>query len=143
MPPVVSPQTPRFISRQPLWDFLTPYFARVFKEKGREALADELAAFAPSLRQSEEEIQEEADFKAMLAEWAKPLGSDVALVVPVLKAMLLAQYGTKNYFTQVLGWGGDVMMGDKGLSAVYIKTLGEVVAERRRTVRTLRLTSTR
>ena len=116
--------------RQPLWDFLTPYFARVMKEKGREALANELVAFAPSLRQSEEQIQEEADFKKMLEEWAKPLGSDVALVVPVLKSMLLAQYGTKNYFTQVLGWGGDVMMGDKGLSAVYIKTLGEVVAEK-------------
>ena len=100
------------------------------KEKGREALANELVAFAPSLRQSEEQIQEEADFKKMLEEWAKPLGSDVALVVPVLKAMLLAQYGTKNYFTQVLGWGGDVMMGDNGLSAIYIKTLGEVVTEK-------------
>ena len=116
--------------RQPVWDFLSPYFARVMKEKGKKALSDELVAFAPLLRQSDEEIQEEADFKATLAEWAKPLGSDVEFVVPVLKAMLLAQYGTKNYFTQVLGWGGDVMMGDKGLSAVYIKTLGEVVAEK-------------
>ena len=116
--------------RQPVWDFLTPYFARVMKEKGKKALADELVAFAPLLRQSEEEVQEEADFKEMLKEWAKPLGSDVEFAVPVLKAMLLAQYGTKNYFTQVLGWGGDVMMGDKGLSAVYIKTLGEVVAEK-------------
>ena len=116
--------------RQPVWDFLTPYFARVMKEKGKRALADELVAFAPLLRQSEEEVQEEADFKKMLEEWAKPLGSDVEFVVPVLKAMLLAQYGTKNYFTQVLGWGGDVMMGNTGLSAVYIKTLGEVVAEK-------------
>lgn len=116
--------------RQPVWDFLTPYFARVMKEKGKRALADELVAFAPLLRQSDEQIQEEADFKKMLEEWAKPLGSDVEFVVPVLKAMLLAQYGTKNYFTQVLGWGGDVMMGNTGLSAVYIKTLGEVVAEK-------------
>ena len=116
--------------RQPVWDFLTPYFARVMKEKGKRALADELVAFAPLLRQSDEQIQEEADFKKMLEEWAKPLGSDVEFVVPVLKAMLLAQYGTKNYFTQVLGWGGDVLMGNTGLSAVYIKTLGEVVAEK-------------
>ena len=116
--------------RQPVWDFLTPYFARVMKEKGKRALADELVAFAPLLRQGDEQIQEEADFKKMLEEWAKPLGSDVEFVVPVLKAMLLAQYGTKNYFTQVLGWGGDVMMGNTGLSAVYIKTLGEVVAEK-------------
>ena len=116
--------------RQPVWDFLTPYFARVMKEKGKRALADELVAFAPLLRQSDEQIQEEADFKKMLEEWAKPLGSDVEFVVPVLKAMLLAQYGTKNYFTQVLGWGGDIMMGNTGLSAAYIKTLGEVVAEK-------------
>lgn len=116
--------------RQPVWDFLTPYFARVMKEKGKRALADELVAFAPLLRQSDEQIQEEADFKKMLEEWAKPLSSDVEFVVPVLKAMLLAQYGTKNYFTQVLGWGGDIMMGNTGLSAAYIKTLGEVVAEK-------------
>ena len=116
--------------RQPLWDFLTPYFARLAKEKGREALVADLVAFAPFLRQSDEEIQEEADFKKTLEEWAKPLGSDGSLVAPVLKAMLLAQYGTKNYFTQVLGWGGDVMMGNKELSALYVKTLGEVVAEK-------------
>ena len=116
--------------RQPLWDFLTPYFARVAREKGANALADELVVFAPMLRQSDEAVQEEADFKAMLAEWTRPLASDAGLLVPVLKAMLLSQYGTKDYFTQVLGWGGDVMMGDRGLSAVYVKTLGEVVAEK-------------
>ena len=116
--------------RQPLWDFLTPYFARLSKEKGIQALADDLVVFAPLLRQSGEEIQEESDLKVMLTEWAKPLGSDPALVAPVLKAMLLAQYGTKDYFSQVLGWGGDVMMGDKSLTALYIKTLGEVVVEK-------------
>ena len=116
--------------RQPLWDFLTPYFSRLAKEKGKKALADDLVAFAPSLRQSAASIQEEPDFKNMLAEWAKPLGKDPALVVPVLRAMLLAQYGTKNYFTQVLGWGGDIMMGDRSLSEIYVKTLGEVVAEK-------------
>ena len=116
--------------RQPLWDFLTPYFARLEKEKGKAALADGLVVFAPLLRQSDEKIQEEADFKETLANWAKPLGKDPALVVPVLKAMLLAQYGTKDYFSQTLGWGGDLLMGDDGLSALYVKTLGEVVSEK-------------
>ena len=52
------------------------------------------------------------------------------MVASVLKAMLLAQYGTKDYFSQTLGWGGDVMMGDKTLFARYVKTLDEVVAEK-------------
>ena len=116
--------------RQPLWDFLTPYYARLFKTKGKKALADDLVAFAPLLRQSDENIQEEADFKEMLTEWAKPLEGDAELVPAVLKAMLLAQYGTKDYFSQSLGWGGDVMMGDKTLFAKYLKTLDEVVAEK-------------
>ena len=116
--------------RQPLWDFLTPYFARYEKEKGKAALADELVVFAPLLRQSDEKVQEEADFKEMLKNWATPLGKDPALIVPVLKAMLLAQYGTKDYFSQTLGWGGDLMMDDDDLSALYVKTLGEVVVEK-------------
>ena len=116
--------------RQPLWDFLTPYFARLAKAKGKQALADDLVAFAPLLRQSDEAVQEEADFKKTLAEWAEPLAGDAELVASVLKAMLLAQYGTKDYFSQTLGWGGDLMMGDKKLFALYVKTLDEVVAEK-------------
>ena len=116
--------------RQPLWDFLTPYFARLAKEKGPQALADDLAVFAPLLRQSDEKIQEEADFKAMLVEWTKPLGRNMNLVAPVLKAMLTAQFDTKNYFSQTLGWGSDVMLGGKDgdNTSLYIKTLGEVLA---------------
>ena len=115
--------------RQPLWDFLTPYYERLFKEKGKKALADDLVAFAPLLRQSDEEIEEEADLKAMLTEWAKPLAGDAELLPAVLKAMLLAQYGTKHYFSQVLGWGSDAMVGDKVLFAKYMRALDEVVAE--------------
>ena len=114
--------------RQPLWDFLTPYFARLAKEKGNQALADDLVAFAPLLSQSDGRIQEESDFKAMLVEWTKPLGGDLALVLPVLRAMLDAQYGTKDYFSQVLGWGGDAMMGSPDGVAKYMKALADVVA---------------
>ena len=116
--------------RQPLWDFLTPYFARLAKAKGRQALADDLVAFAPLLRQSDEAIQEEADFKKALTDWTEPLAGDPAMIASVLKAMLLSQYGTRDYFSQTLGWGGDVMMGDKKLFALYVKTLDEVVAEK-------------
>ena len=117
--------------RQPLWDFLTPYFARVAKEKGAKALADELVVFAPLLRQPEERLQEESDFKVVLKEWTRPLGTDMNLHAQVLKAMLSAQYGTRDYFSQVLGWGGDVMMGGGENSALFMRTLNEMVAERR------------
>lgn len=114
--------------RQPLWDFLTPYFARLAKEKGKKALADDLVVFAPLLTQSDRKIQEEADFKKTLEEWTKPLGGDVSLVVPVLRAMLDSQYGTKDYFSQVLGWGGDALMGTPDGVAKYMQALGDVVA---------------
>ena len=116
--------------RQPLWDILTPYFERLAKERGVQALADNLVEFAPLLRQSERKIQEESDFGEMLKKWTAPLGGDTSLLVPVLKAMLSAQYGTPNYFSQTLGWGGDAMMGDQGKSRLFVKTIGDVMSEK-------------
>jgi len=116
--------------RQPLWDFLTPYFARVAEEKGRQALADALVEFAPLLRQDGVKIQEEADFKAVLKTWADPISDDIKLVTQVFKAMLNAQYGTHDYFTEVLGWGGDAMMSDEKGTEVFFKTLNQLVAEK-------------
>ena len=116
--------------RQPLWDILTPYFERLAKERGVQALADGLVEFAPLLRQSERKIQEEADFGEMLKKWAAPIGGDASLLVPVFKAMLAAQYDTPNYFSQTLGWGGDAMMGDQGASALFVKTVGDVMSEK-------------
>ena len=116
--------------RQPLWDILTPYFERLAKEKGVQALADGLVEFAPLLKQSDRKIQEESDFGEMLKKWTAPLGGDTSLLAPVLKAMLSAQYGTPNYFSQTLGWGGDAMMGDKEKSSLFVKAIGEVMAEK-------------
>ncbi len=116
--------------RQPLWDILTPYFDRLAKEKGKQALADDLVEFAPLLTQSESKIQEEADFGQMLTKWTEPLGSDVTLLSPVIKAMLLAQYGTSHYFSQTLSWAGDLLMKDSGKSAAFVNMLAEVVKEK-------------
>lgn len=116
--------------RQPLWDLLTPYFERVAKERGKQPLADALVEFAPLLRQDDEKLQEEADFKEALKNWAAPLVGDAGLVASVLRATLLAQYGTRDYFSQALGWGGDAMLsGQDGMTA-FFKTLEEVVAEK-------------
>ena len=118
------------ISRQPLWDFLTPYFARVAKERGAQALADAIAEFAPLLRQDDAKLQEEADFKAALKEWAEPLSGDSRLLARALKAVLGAQYGTRDFFSQTLGWGGDAMFsGNEGMPE-FFKALEEVVTEK-------------
>ncbi len=114
--------------RQPVWDLCTPYFSRVAKEKGPEALADALVSFAPYFRQSDVKIQEEADFRSQLKSWTEPLGANQKLKLSVLKAMLSAQYGTRDYFSQTLGWGGEFMMSGNAESALFIKTIGEVVA---------------
>ena len=116
--------------RQPLWDFLAPYFARMAKERGKQALADALVEFAPLLRQDDVKLQEEADFKAALKTWSAPIADDRNLTMQVLKAMLGAQYGTRDYFTQTLGWGGDLMMSDEDGTAAFFKTLNQLVAEK-------------
>ncbi|MBO7483359.1 MAG: discoidin domain-containing protein [Kiritimatiellae bacterium] len=115
--------------RQPLWDLLTPFFERVAKEQGAKALADELIAFAPYLRQRGDKIVEEADFGVVLERWCKPLGSDSQARYNVLKAMLEAQYGTNDYFSYMLGWGSDYFMklGEGGVKT-FIKCLGEALA---------------
>ena len=115
--------------RQPLWDFLTPYFARVADERGAAALADALVEFAPLLRQEDAVLQEEADFKAQLAVWTKPFDGDMQLVMKVLRATLLAQYGTRDYFSQALGWGGDSMMSGEDGTRAFFGVLEGVMAE--------------
>lgn len=115
--------------RQPLWDLLTPFFDRVAKELGPKALADELIAFAPYLRQRDDKLIEEADFGVVLERWCKPLGSDSQARYNVLKAMLEAQYETNDYFSYMLGWGSDYFMklGEGGVKT-FIKCLGEALA---------------
>ena len=116
--------------RQPVWDFLTPYFGRVAAEGGAKALADALVEFAPLLRQDDGKIQEEADFKTALDEWTKPIAGNRDLVATVLKAMLGAQYGTRDYFSQTLGWGGDILMADGKGTKTFMDVLDAVVAEK-------------
>ncbi len=116
--------------RQPVWNFLTPYFARVAREKGAKALAEALVALAPNLRQSDAKIQEEADFGNALETWTKPLGGDAQLRSDVLKAMLDTQYGTPNYFSQTLKWGSDSFMKSPDGLQTFVKCICEVLKDR-------------
>ncbi len=119
--------------RQPLWDILTPYFKRLAKEKGAAALAADLVEFAPLLRQSPEKLQEEADFKAVLEEWGESLGSDRQMRYDVLKAMLAAQFGTPNYFSQTMDWGSDYFSKTAAGVQELNKCLNEALEERAKT----------
>ena len=99
--------------RQPLWDLLTPYFERVNEEKGASGLAAAIMELAPSLRQDDGRIQEEGDFKSMVAKWTEPIAENRALMGEVSMAVLTAQGGTRNYFAQTLAWCGDFIIDDK------------------------------
>ena len=110
--------------RQPLWDILSVYFSRVAKEAGAESLAGEIAHFAPLLRQCGKKLAEEGDFKAALVSWLKPLERDAALKENVLFAVLTAQSGTPDYFTQVLSGCADFIVSDEKRFGRLIALLG-------------------
>lgn len=57
------------VGRDPLWQFLTPYFERFAKERDARALHDEMIALAPLLRREEKWTPEESDFAPTLEKW--------------------------------------------------------------------------
>ena len=114
--------------RQPLWDILTPYFARVAREKGKPALKDELIEFAPLLRQGGDRLQEESDFSTVLNKWGEALGGDPNLRYDVLKAMMAAQVGTRDYFSQAMSWGSEFFSKTAQGVQTFTKCLGEALA---------------
>ncbi|MBR0197546.1 MAG: discoidin domain-containing protein [Kiritimatiellae bacterium] len=115
--------------RQPLWNILTPYFKRVAIDKGAGGLKDELIAFAPLLKQAPSKLQEEADFQTNLVTWTEALGNDRQARYDVLKAMLVAQYGTSDYFSQVMGWGSEYFTKSPEGSQLFTKCMNEALAE--------------
>lgn len=114
--------------RQPLWNILTPYFERVAREKGKDALKDDLLAFAPLLRQGGSKISEEADISTVLPKWTEPIANDKQAMYEVLKATLEAQYGTSDYFSQTMGWGSDHFTKSADGSKLFTKCLNEAMA---------------
>jgi len=115
--------------RQPLWDILTPYFARVAREKGKAALRDELIEFAPLLKQGSDRLQEEADFSTVLKTWGEALGGDAEMRYDVLKAMMTAQAGTRNYFSQTMSWGSEFFSKTAQGVQTFTRCLGEALAD--------------
>lgn len=97
---------------EPLWELLSPYFGRTAEEKGAAALCDELVAFAPLLKQSQDRSME-GDFKSSLETWSKPFANEPALKEKAICAMLKAQYGSGSFFAKTLDWCGGFMTADK------------------------------
>ena len=113
--------------RQPLWDILSAYFKRVEKECGAVALADELVAMMPSLKQVEDGIREEGYFDRALSVWTKPLKKDLPQIERVAEAALKTQIGTKDYFSQTIIWGVGCFDKDEALFVRYVKLLETVL----------------
>lgn len=109
--------------RHPLWDLLTPYFRRVANEAGPQALYDALAEFAPLLRQGDELLQDNGDFSVVVKDWTRPLASEPELMEKSIADFAAAQYGTKTYFTQVLGWGAPFLFADEKRADRFLKLL--------------------
>ena len=115
--------------RQPLWDVLSAYFSRVAKESGNASLAEELAHFAPLLRQCGEKLAEEGDFNAALASWMKPLDGNAALKEKALFAAISAQTGTPDYFSQTLSGNADFIVSDEKRFERLVASLGKQSAK--------------
>ena len=109
--------------RHPLWDLMTPYFERVAKEKGAEALVAELEEFAPLFRQGETVMKDEGDFRSIAERWTKPLEGDAALKERAVVAFASAQYGTRTFYTQTLGWCASFLFEDEARAERFLKLL--------------------
>lgn len=54
---------------QPMWDLLTPYFERIAKEQGAEAVKQEFMRLEPAIKTPPVRLAEEANFDAMRKKW--------------------------------------------------------------------------
>lgn len=109
--------------RHPLWDLLTPYFKRVGEENGAEALTEAIEEFAPLLRQPDEKLQDDGDFSSIVKRWTQPLESNPELMDRAVECIAGGQYGTKTYFTQVLGWCAPYVFETEKRAKAFMKLL--------------------
>ena len=121
--------------RHPLWDLLTPYFRRVAREKGGEALVAELEEFAPFLRQRDTNMQDEGNFCSAIERWTKPIEDDAALKEKAVVIFATAQYGTRTFFTQTLGWSAPFLFADEGRAKRFMHLLPKLAEKFANTLR--------
>ena len=77
----------------------------------------------PGLRQGGAKLQEEGDFAAALTAWSAPLAGTPPLVERVADAAIDAQYGTDDYFSQVLSLYSGFMLSDSGRFGRFVARL--------------------
>ena len=121
--------------RRPLWDLLTPYFERVAEEKGPQGLSEALAEAAPFLRQGEKALQDEGDFSSVLAIWTKPLEEHPELMEKTAEAFAAAQFGTRSFFSQTLGWCAPFVFADEKRAERFLKELPKIAEKFARTAK--------
>ena len=121
--------------RNPLWDLLTPYFQQVASEKGGEALVAELEECAPFIRQGETVMQDEGNFCSAIELWTKPIEEDAALKEKAVVIFATAQYGTRTFFTQTLGWSAPFLFADEGRAKRFMRLLPKLAEKFANTLR--------
>lgn len=121
--------------RHPLWDLMTPYFERVAKEKGAELLVAELEEFAPLLRQGEAAMIDEGDFCRVVERWTKPLEGESALMERAVVAFVSAQYGTRTFYTQILGWCATFLFEDEARADRFMRMLPKLARKLANSIR--------
>lgn len=109
--------------RQPYWELLLPYLNRVLAEKGRDALSAEIVRFAPSMRQPADKLAEEGDFGGLAAMLAKPFDDSPAEKEKIFFAMLEAQKGRPEFFSQALQSAAGFMLSDPGRAERFASRL--------------------
>lgn len=115
--------------RHPLWDLLTPYFERLAGEGSAKDLADALAEFAPLLRQRDEMLQDNGDISIVLKRWARPLESNPEEMERAVQSIVAAQYGTKTYFAQTLGWCAQFIFADEKRASRFLNSIPKMAAK--------------
>ena len=73
-------------------------------------------------------MTEEADFKSIIAAWTGPFAKDAEASLAVARALLKAQYGTRDYFTQTLAWGAETLTGTEAGLAAFVAAIEAAVA---------------
>ncbi|MGX8704518.1 MAG: hypothetical protein ACSW8H_08745, partial [bacterium] len=101
----------------------TPFFIENIQVSVRtiEELAYFLGRFPALL--DETVMKDEGDFRSIAERWTKPLEGDAALKERAVVAFASAQYGTRTFYTQTLGWCASFLFEDEARAERFLKLL--------------------
>ena len=75
------------------------------------------------MRQPVEKLQDDGDFSVVVKRWAAPLEGNPELMDRAVNSIVAGQYGTKTYYTQVLGWCAPFVFADEKRAKSFLAKL--------------------